>query len=210
MRREAETINLDRAYAESDRQRTISRRTLALLAAAGEAGPDDGWYVLTVAGGCEKAVDKVLEDVKVRRWLPLVRRLVLRRGGRGGSKRIAADMPVWPGYLFVRIADTAAAWAGLRTVEDVTGVLGLDGRPERVEDAIIMELRAFVADEAAVREAGERPVKAGSRVALEFGLFGTVEGVVRALTGRRARVDLRGAAGLGLVNVALDRLERLD
>ena len=52
--KDAKAIDLTRCYEASDRQRDVSRRTQALLAAAGMDAPARKWFVITVENGMDR------------------------------------------------------------------------------------------------------------------------------------------------------------
>ncbi|TIT33828.1 MAG: hypothetical protein E5W76_25505 [Mesorhizobium sp.] len=141
---DAEKINLDRCYAESDRQIGMTRRAQALLAAAGQSESALHWYVLRVALQSEMAVDKLLEDANVEHWLPFMKVADKRRSGRKKEARKPISMLAWPGYMFVRVDPTAEAWAGLRTVKGIVGVLAAGEKPFPVKHEKVLQLKVFL------------------------------------------------------------------
>lgn len=175
---EAEIINLDRCYAESDRQMRISRRQQALLAAAGMDGPEKRWFVLRVANGADKIVDKSLDEAGIERWMPLKKVRPKRRGKRKWQKQEPVEVPVLPGYVFVRLVSTAYAWAGLNTIKGVLGVLGGAERPASVSDDKILKLRAFIDADPEAIEVLTNALRKGDRVVVSEGPFASFPGIV--------------------------------
>lgn len=175
---EAETINLDRCYAESDRQQSISRRQQALLAAAGEDGSAKQWAIIRVAPNRENDVDKSLSAALIEHWLPLRKADRTMDGRRRGKAGDAVWMLAWPGYMFVRISDTAAAWQGISAVKHVVSVLGVSERPFFIADAMMLKIKAELATLKDVpANAGTVFVK-GDMVRVEHGPFASFNATV--------------------------------
>lgn len=175
---EAEKINLDRCYAKSDKQIGMSRRAQALLAAAGQSESAKHWYVLRVELHSELAVDKLLQDANVEHWLPFMKVEKRRRGGRKKARREAVSMLAWPGYMFVRVVPEAEAWAGLRTLKGIVGVLGADEKPFPVKHDKVLQLKVFL--EGNVIAMGEIAslLKLGQMVKVNAGPFASHNGTV--------------------------------
>ncbi len=176
---EAESINLDRCYAESDRQMRVSRRQQALLAAAGEAGVGKQWAIIKVAKGRENDVDKSLSSALVEHWLPLRKADQPHHGGRSGSKKDAFWVLAWPGYMFVRISETAEAWAGLRAIKHVISVLGSGERPFFIGDAKMLKIKAELATLKDVRPNANVLFRNGQQVRVNEGAFASFPAVIQ-------------------------------
>lgn len=144
-RNDAEGIDLTRCEAKSDRQQAISRRQRAMLDAAAEDGTGRRWAILKVESRRENDVDNLLSRALIEHWLPL--RKVDQRAG--GKRRGAAGQPVWmiawPGFVFVKIPDTADAWHGVKGVKHVRAVLGIGDRPFFFDDSKFLKLKAELA-----------------------------------------------------------------
>ncbi len=178
---EAESINLDRCYAESDRQMRVTRRQQALLAAAGEAGVGKQWAIIKVASNRENDVDKSLSSALVEHWLPLRKAEQPHHGGRSGSKKDAFWVLAWPGYMFVRISDTAEAWSGLRAVKHVIAVLGAGERPFYISDDKMLKLKAELATLKDVRPNADVLFGQGQQVLVNEGAFASFPAVIKEL-----------------------------
>ncbi|RUW72980.1 transcription termination/antitermination NusG family protein, partial [Mesorhizobium sp. M2A.F.Ca.ET.067.02.1.1] len=141
---DAEKINLDRCYAKVDKQLAVSRRAQALLAAAGQSESALHWYVLRVELHSEMAVDNLLTDANVEHWLPFMKVADKRRSGRKKEARKPVSVLAWPGYMFVRVEPKAEAWAGLRTVKGIVGVLAAGEKPFPVKHEKVLQLKVFL------------------------------------------------------------------
>lgn len=208
---DAAPIDTKRAEAESDRQRAITRRQQALLAAAGEVAPEARWYVLRVAPRCEKAVNNALEEARIGRWLPLWKRPQPRRGGRNGAPPPPAEVVIFPGYIFVRVLNRPQSWLALATIKGVLSVLGSGEHPVPVADGIILKLRDLAADPVAVQEVLAPTLKAGERVRVKDGPFASFPGTLTCLLdGGRASVEVDIFGRLTPVDLELARLSKSD
>lgn len=176
--KDGKIIDVTRAWNESDRQIGISRRAQALLAAAGESEPVRCWYVLRVANRRENDVDNSLEVAGVERWLPLCAIEPKRRGKRKWQVLEPVKVPVWPGYIFVKVANTAHAWAGLATVDGVLSVLGTSERPAPIDDIKLLKLKMSLEKDGNARDVLADAMKVGQRVRVEDGPFASFDGVV--------------------------------
>lgn len=209
--KEAEKINLDRCYAELDRQVGLSRRQRALLAAAGEAEPNRRWYVLRVADRSENAVDNALENAGVERWLPSAEIIPPRRGGRKYQTRRPQKVPYWPGYIFVKVANTAHAWAGLAGIEGVVAVLGTAERPAPIDDDKLLKLKMSLEHDEEARAILADAMKVGQAVRVTDGPFSSFEGTVMQLSGfDRLKVELGIFGRACLVDLDLAQVVKSD
>lgn len=208
---DAQAINLDRCYAASDRQRSLSRRAQALLAAAGQSGPASRWYVLQVNPRAEISVEKSLAKAGIETWLPVRKVLPVRRGRRSKGARTAVDVVAWPGYIFVRTINAPHSWAGLATVEGIVAVLGTAERPVPIADAIVLELREYLATNQDVADVLSNALKEGDRVLVDCGPFASFEGVVQMLSGLdRVKVEVSIFGRSAPVDLELAQVIKLD
>lgn len=168
--------------------RIASRRGQALDAAAG--GIDRPWYVLRVAGGAEKDVDSLLEGEGVERWLPLVKLPQKDRSGRSGKSPIAREMMAWPGYIFVRMPNVPACWAGLATIDRIIAVLGTAERPAPIWDEDVKRYKLLLEHDEAVRKELADEMTQGQKVRVAYGPFASFPGIVRSVSGERLTVEV--------------------
>ncbi|WP_265518954.1 transcription termination/antitermination protein NusG [Nitratireductor luteus] len=191
---DAERINLDRCYAKSDRQMDVSRRQQALLAAAGMDGPNRRWAIIKVAPNRENDVDNLLARAMIEHWLPLKKADQASHGGRAGRKGSAIWVLAWPGYIFVKVASTAAAWAGVASVKHTKSVLGVDERPFFIDDAMMLKIKAELATLKTV-DGPETMYVEGEKVKVVDGPFASFPATVESIAqdgphAGRARVEV--------------------
>ncbi len=175
---DAERINIDRCIAASDRQIAANRRQQALLAAAGEDGVIRHWAIVKVAHRRENDVDKSLSSALIDHWLPLRKAEKTAGGRRRGAEGDNIWTLAWPGYLFVHIADTPAAWAGIATIKHVVSVLGVDGAPFFVTSKTLLKIKAELATLKEVRENAGTVFGIGDMVRIDSGPFALHNGIV--------------------------------
>lgn len=186
--RNAVAIDLDRCHDKSDRQRKITRRTQALLAAAGMEEPDRKWFVVEVETGCDRTVAQAfaLSDVEV--WVPYVAFKPKRRGGMQKGPRPILEQMAMPGYLFVKVAAVNDAWSGLAKVKGVSGILGSsNGRPIPVADDKVALFRKYLAGDPHAVAIVTNMAKPGDEVRVKDGPFASFPGKVGEVDADRGR-----------------------
>ena len=129
-----------------------------------------GWIPLYTVSRHEKKVAEHLGQREIEYFLPLYRS---RRKWKDGS-RVTLDLPLFSGYLFVRIRRDERG-----RVLDVPGavslVMGTGGEPATLPDATIQALRSGLQE----REAEPHPLlTAGQRARISSGAFAGLEGIV--------------------------------
>ncbi len=208
---EAEAIETARLVAESERRISVSRRQEALLAAAAMDG-QKRWAILKVEPRHDNDVDKSLAKALIDHWLPLCKA----DENDGGRRRGAPGQPVWvlawPGYVFVRVVDTAAAWAGLRTIKHVKSVLGVGESPFFVSDAMMLRIKAELATRKALKAGTGLLVAPGDLVRIKDGPFASWNaGVIEVCEGKdegRAVVEIMLFGSTRPVMLDLAQLEK--
>jgi transcription antitermination factor NusG len=209
--RRGDPINIDRAWQKSDQRIALTRREQALLAAAGMDGPEPRWYVLRVEHRCDEAVDKSLADANVERWMAVKSTLPPRRSGRKKQRLEPVLTPALPGYVFVRVVDCDAAWAGLATIKGVVGVIGGASCPSPVADKEIVKLQAFIEKDPKAIEILTNALKAGDRVMIDNGPFASFEAIVLLLgEGDRIKVEASLFGRAVPVDLQLAQVTKLD
>lgn len=175
---EAEVVNLDRCYAESDRQMEVSRRQQALLAAAGQDGPHREWAIVRVAKNRENDVDKSMSAALIEHWLPLRKTEKPVGGRRRGVEGDGVWTLAWPGYMFVKANDAAEAWAGIASIKHVVAVLGVEGKPFFISGKMILRIKAELATLKDVRANAGTVFVEGQMVKVMSGPFASYNGIV--------------------------------
>lgn len=128
------------------------------------------WFAVYTTPRHEKRVDQHLSIREIEHYLPLYR---TQRKWSDGS-RVTLDLPLFPGYIFVRIQRTQRV-----RVLEVPGVVavvgGTGGEPAALPEADIDALRSGLT----LRRVEPHPLlKVGQRARICSGAFAGMEGVV--------------------------------
>jgi len=185
--KDAKEINLDRCYEASDRQRAISRRTQALLAAAGMDEPARKWFVITVDNGMDRQLAAELERSGVEVWLPVVMVMPPRRSGMPKKARQPKEQLALKGYLFAKVAATVDAWAGLATAKGFNGMLGSEGRPLPICDDQVSRFKRYFKDDPDAKATVTGALRLGDPIIVKDGPFRSFPGTVETLDEERGR-----------------------
>jgi transcription antitermination factor NusG len=206
-----EIIDITYAWQKSDARIALRRREQAMLAAAGQTGPEARWYVLRVDNGMDKAVDKALSDANVERWMPVTEIGATWRGGRKGPRGCSKIVPVLPGYILIHVVSCAPAWAALSTIKGVRGVLGGAYAPAPISDDKVLKLRAFVERDPVAIDVLTKALKAGDTVRVTDGPFASFPGIVEEVLEKgRALVEVMIFGRATPVDLDLAQITKLD
>jgi transcription antitermination factor NusG len=127
------------------------------------------WYVASTAPHHEKWVARQLEGFQVQHFLPLYRSL-----RRWKDRRKELELPLFPGYLFVRIP-LSERLRVLRT-PGVVQIVGFQGRPQAVPDSEVETLRQSVLHGTSLQP--HPYLKVGRRVRVQSGPLTGMEGIL--------------------------------
>lgn len=101
------------------------------------------------------------------------------------GKRCRHLVPLFPGYLFVSMSDEDPVWAKLRSTRGILRVVAFCGKPARIDDEVIGQIRAGL--EEVAEKGGIRP---GQKVELEEGPFRGIQGIFQAYDGEERAIVL--------------------
>jgi transcription antitermination factor NusG len=150
------------------------------------------WYALYTCANHEKQVAAELEARTVEHFLPLYSSV-----RRWKDRRVTLDLPLFPGYVFVRLALPDR----LRVVQipSVARLVGFGGLPVALPDAEIAILRSGLSER--LRAGPHAFLAVGRRVRIIGGPFAGLEGVLE-----RRKNNLRVVVSLDLIrtSVAVD------
>jgi transcription termination/antitermination protein NusG len=127
------------------------------------------WFAVHTSSRHEKQVAQQLAGREIEHLLPLYQQTSC-----WADRRTVVEMPLFPGYLFVRIVPGQR-----REVVQVPGVariVGFHGAPVAVEDAEIEALRNAL--RAGIRVSPHEYLRVGSRVRVRSGALCGVEGIL--------------------------------
>ena len=131
---------------------------------------DKRWYALYTRARHEKQVDRRLEERGLESFLPLLKVL-----SRWKDRKKMVQMPLFPGYLFVRIAENQILQ--VLGVRGVVRILGPDLRkPSEVPESQIQAIRTLTENGAKVDPYPY--LKVGRLVRVKYGPLKGLEGLL--------------------------------
>jgi len=150
------------------------------------------WYAAYTCANHEKRVAAELEARDVEHFLPLY---VSRR--RWKDRRVQLELPLFPGYVFVRIA----LFQRMRVVQipSLVRLVGFGGLPTALPDTEMEIMRSGLSQN--LRAEPHPFLTVGRRVRINCGPFAGLEGVLK-----RRKNDMRVVVSLELIqrSVAVD------
>src|SRR5271154_152097 len=87
------------------------------------------WYAIQTRSNCEQRVSSRLTDMGIENYLPSFQEIRQWR-----DRKKVVDVPVFPGYLFVRFDDSSASRVAVSRTEGAVRILGAGERIEAVPD----------------------------------------------------------------------------
>lgn len=133
------------------------------------ATPPACWYALYTRSHFEKSVAAELARKGVEAYLPLVREI-----HRWKDRMKAVETPVFPGYVFTRLADTPLERLRVLRTAGVVRILGQAGRIEPIPDIEIESIRKLILSRASF--AAHPFLREGAWVRVKRGPLAGVEG----------------------------------
>jgi transcription antitermination factor NusG len=168
------------------------QRNAAVLPEQEQAMPQTGWYAAYTCANHEKRVATELGARDVEHFLPLYSSV-----RRWKDRRVKLDLPLFPGYVFVRLALSER----MRVVQipSVVRLVGFGGLPTALPDTEMEILRAGLSQ--SLRAEPHPFLTVGRRVRISGGPFAGLEGVLK-----RKKSNLRVVVSLELIqrSVAVD------
>lgn len=126
------------------------------------------WYVLFVRSNQEKPIAKHLEGRDIEHFLPCYQSL-----RQWKDRRVMLDMPLFPGYIFVRTS--LAARGRVLTVPNIVSLVGVGNCPSPVSDEEIAGIRRGVEHG---RVEPHAYLNFGERVVITQGVLCGMEGIL--------------------------------
>jgi transcription antitermination factor NusG len=163
---------------------------------------NSNWFALYTTSRHEKRVAQHLDQRHIEFFLPLY---LSRRKWNNGSK-VTLELPLFPGYLFVRIQRNQRA--GVLSVPGALAVVGgTGGEPAALPDSTVDALRQVLE----LRAAEPHPlITAGQRARIRTGPLAGLEGVVvRSKSNLRVVITVAHIMKSFSVEVDLENLEPL-
>jgi len=162
---------------------------------------DERWYAAYTCANHEKRVAAQLLARSVEHVLPFYSSL-----RRWKDRRVVVDMPLFPGYVFVRLA--LCQRLRVLQIPSVVRLVGFGGQPHALADEEVALLRGCLGG--AARFAPHPYLRAGSRVRIARGPLRGVEGIlVRKKSRLRVVLSIDVIACSASVEVDSADLERI-
>lgn len=134
-----------------------------------------GWYAVYTSANREKRVAEQLSVRAIEHFLPVY--LSLRRWK---DRRVELERPLFPGYLFVRLA--LRDKLSVVQTPGVAQLVGFNGRPTALADAEISSLQASL--RSGVRIEPHPYLTAGKRVRIRDGPLSGMQGILLRRKGK--------------------------
>jgi transcription antitermination factor NusG len=127
------------------------------------------WYVLYTSARHEKKVAELLGNRRVNSYLPLYRSV-----RRWRDRRKEIELPLFPSYVFVRIA--LRSRLQVLTVPGVVRLVTFDGKPASIADSEVDALRQGLSSARGIKP--HPYLKVGKRVRVQSGPFAGMNGIL--------------------------------
>ena len=181
---EARILETARQLDERDPDRIKIRMQEKFLAiAAGNEQSEKQWFVLKTANKQEKAVSKSVSNFGIETWLPMKSEA---RSVKYTMKKKVVQVPIFNGYVFVRVVPCAESWVGLSRIDGAISLIFGQYGAIIVSDKYMNDLRCLT-DVGSFNDLNDFPrYKNGERVSFPVGSAGVFEGVIEGYVGTRA------------------------
>ncbi|MFW6379801.1 MAG: transcription/translation regulatory transformer protein RfaH [Halorhodospira sp.] len=167
-----------------------------------ELAPSDAWYLVYSKPRQEEKAWWNLDRQGFRCFLPFAR--TRRRRQRRYQTVIE---PMFPRYLFIRLAAGVEDWTPIRSTLGVTGLVRFGTWPARVPDDLVDALRQQSREGCC--DLSPEPLQPGERVRVLDGPFQEYEGIFRAARSEERVMILLDVAGQHTtLTVSAHQLER--
>jgi len=134
------------------------------------------WYALHTRGRHERTIEQRLQERGVSTFLPMVTEI-----HRWSDRRKKIQLPLFRGYLFVRVARSKASVLRVLGVDGVFRFVGSGGEGTPIPETQIDAIRALLAGELSW---SHHPfLKIGQRVRIKSGALEGVEGILMSRSG---------------------------
>jgi len=130
---------------------------------------EERWYAAYICANHEKRVAKQLEERAVEHFLPLYRSV-----RRWNDRRVHIDVPLFPGYVFARLA--LRNRLRVLQIPSVVRLVGFNGAPTPLGDGEVESLRRALAQ--GVRAEPHPFLTVGRRVRITAGPLAGYEGIL--------------------------------
>ncbi|WOC15455.1 Transcription antitermination protein RfaH [Pseudochrobactrum sp. MP213Fo] len=154
-----------------------------LAIAAGDEQSNKQWFVLRTAHNKEKDVSNSVQSFGIEAWLPVKTQM---RSVKYTMKKKPVEVPVFSGYLFVKVVPCAESWVGLSRIKGAVSLIFGQQGALVVSDQYMSDLKCLT-DVGLFETSRSIPrYESGERVSFPVGHGGVFEGVIDGYVGTRA------------------------
>lgn len=161
------------------------------------------WYVLHTKSRCEKVVNDALQRKSFDAFLPTMQVKSKRR-----DRKLMLDLPIFPGYTFVRSTLRADEHLSIVKTAGVVKVIGNATGPVPVGNEIVDSLKIMVTNSQTLKT--ESRFKKGEKIIVLYGPFAGLTGVFYKYRGKGrvyVNIDLLGQSAS--VEIEEDDIEHI-
>ncbi len=142
---------------------------------------EQAWYAIQTFPRHEKKVTAELQEKGIRALLPLVS-----DKRQWSDRRVVVDTPLFPGYVFVRIAQEHAERVIVLRTASVRNFVGMRGMGDPIPDSQIETVQAIVTKSISFQACPFADI--GQRVRIRGGSLEGIEGILTAINGDESLV----------------------
>lgn len=154
-----------------------------LTIAAGDEHSKKQWFVLRTGHKREKIVFNSVHKAGIEAWLPVKTEM---RAVKFTQRQKRIEVPIFSGYLFVRVVPCAESWVGLSLVEGAVSLIFGQSGAVVVSDKYMNDLMCLTNGGVFNEGRSVADYKDGERVRFPLGKAGVFEGVIDGYVGTRA------------------------
>jgi transcription antitermination factor NusG len=136
------------------------------------------WYALKTRSRHEKVVAHQLQNQDITTFLPLIPQV-----HRWSDRKKMVQVPLFPGYAFVRVVPSAAEYVRILRVHGVSNFVGVRGQATPIPEKQIVDIQLLLTSNAAYSICPF--LKVGQKVRIRGGCLDGVEGLLLARNGDR-------------------------
>jgi transcription antitermination factor NusG len=154
---------------------------VSLPAAASVSEHGTGWYAIRTRSRHEKVAANELDARGIQVFLPLVSSV-----RQWSDRRTEVNLPLFPGYAFVRVAYFSPDRVRVLKASGVVGFVGPSSAGSSIPDEQIEAIRTVLVRKVPVKD---HPfLKVGQRIRVRGGSLNGVQGILVAVNGLRSLV----------------------
>jgi transcription antitermination factor NusG len=160
----------------------VSQTVVSHLQAVSFAEPEP-WYAVRTKPRHEKSVARQLEMEGLENYLPL-----LQQSRQWTDRTKVIDLPLFPGYVFVRIPDYSSRKVQVLRKAGVLGFVKNDRGAMSIPDSELNGVRLLVANR--IPHASHPYLEVGQRIRITDGVLRGVEGILVGLANKTSKQGL--------------------